>query len=367
MNKDELYVIYGSKPLEMTKKILKEINMAGHLDPGMSIALKPNLVLASPSYEGATTSPQIAEGIIQYLLEHNLNNISIMEGSWVGDRTSRAFELCGYEALSRKYNVPLIDLQKDTSRDIAIGDMNLKICTKILDADYLINIPVLKAHCQTLFTCALKNLKGCIPNSEKRIYHSLGLHKPIAYLSRALKADLNIVDALNGDLTFEEGGNPVQMDRIIIGQDPVLTDSYCSSLIGYTKNDIPYLKMAEELGVGEADLNKARIIEYETEEKTRSFFTPSRRAAKLTRIVDASEACSACYGPLIHALNRLEEKGLLHKLKDRIVIGQGYKGKSHEGIGIGTCTSNSGSYIKGCPPSAVDIVDFLEDKISDLR
>ena len=42
-------------------------------------------------------------------------NISILEGSWIGDRTSRAFRICGYEDISDRYNVPLIDLQKDGS------------------------------------------------------------------------------------------------------------------------------------------------------------------------------------------------------------------------------------------------------------
>ena len=362
MNKQDLYIIYGSRPLKMIKELLNQINLAAQLDRGMSIALKPNLVLARPAHEGATTSPLLVEGIIQYLLEHNLRNISIMEGSWVGDKTSRAFKVCGYEDISRKYNIPLIDLQRDSSQEVSVEDLNLKVCNKALGADYLINIPVLKAHCQTLFTCALKNLKGCIPDSEKRRYHSLGLHKPIAYLSRALQVDLNIVDALNGDLTFEEGGNPVQMDRIIIGQDPVLVDSYCSSLIGYTKKDIPYLKLAEELGVGNADLSKAQIFEYGVEEKNRSTFTPSKQVARLTKKVAAIDACSACYGSLVHALKRLDENGVLNKMQHNILIGQGYKGRTMEGLGIGNCTSQCTTYLKGCPPSAVDMVTFIEDK-----
>ena len=39
-------------------------------------------------------------------------NICILEGSWIGDRTSRAFKVCGYEDISEKYNVPLVDSTK---------------------------------------------------------------------------------------------------------------------------------------------------------------------------------------------------------------------------------------------------------------
>ena len=56
--------------------------------------------------------------------------------------------------------------------------MQLSVCKRAAEADFLINVPVLKAHCQTLFTCALKNLKGVIPDKEKRRYHTLGYPPP---------------------------------------------------------------------------------------------------------------------------------------------------------------------------------------------
>jgi len=364
MQKNDIYVIYGSNPIQMVKELLKHAQIEKEIDPSMQIVLKPNLVVAKPSAEGATTTPEIVEGIIQYLLEHNCKKISIIEGSWIGDKTSIAFKVCGYEKISQKYNIPLIDLQRDEYLTVCRGEETLKICKRALEADYFINIPVLKAHCQTRFTCALKNLKGCIPNSEKRRYHALGLHKPIALLAKNLKVDLNIVDALNGDLTFEEGGNPVQMDRIILGKDPVLTDSYCASLIGYSKKDIRYIELAEKLQVGSADLTKANIIELNSDLQNSTSFQPSRRAAKLAQKVTAVDACSACYGGLIHALNRLDEEGKLGRITQKIYIGQGYKRKALQGLGIGNCTSECSSFLKGCPPKALDIVDFLSKNLN---
>ena len=104
-------------------------------------------------------------------------------------------------------------------------------------------------------------MKGCIPDTEKRRFHTLGLHRPIAYLNKVLRQDLIIVDGIYGDLDFEEGGNPVQMNRIIVGKDPVLVDSYVAQLLGYEIDDIPYIGMAEKLGVGSTDLNRAAVME----------------------------------------------------------------------------------------------------------
>jgi uncharacterized protein (DUF362 family) len=363
MNKNELHIIYGNNPLNMVKEVLSTIKIENEIKPEMLIGIKPNLVVAKPACEGATTHPEIVEGVIQYLKEKGFNNIIILESSWVGESTAMAYKVCGYEDISKRYNIPLFDLKKDSYEIRNSGTMDLKVCKKALEVDYLINIPVLKAHCQTLFTCSIKNLKGCVPDSEKRRFHSLGIHKPIGNLAKVLKCGIIIVDAICGDLTFEEGGNPVQMDRLIIGKDPVLVDTYGASLIGYSKDDIEYIGIAEKIGAGSSDIEHADIHEYNSSLKSKSKFIPSGKSKRLSEKVIAKDACSACYGSLIHALQRLDEKGLFEKMKSSVYIGQGFRGKSIDAIGIGNCTCKFSKNVKGCPASAKDIIEFLEKQI----
>lgn len=231
--KNKIYVSYGDNPQKMIFDVLSSIKIEDFINKDALIGIKPNLVVAKPSSSGATTSPELVEGVVRYLKSKGFKNIAVLEGSWVGDRTSKAFEVCGYTKIAKILDIPLIDLQKDTYKACSVEGMELNICDKVLKLDYFINMPVLKGHCQTKITCALKNLKGCIPNKEKRRFHTMGLHKPIAYLNKAIKSDLIIVDGLMGDLNYEEGGNPVKMDRIIVGFDPVLIDSYAANLMGY--------------------------------------------------------------------------------------------------------------------------------------
>jgi uncharacterized protein (DUF362 family) len=89
-----------------------------------------------------------------------------------------------------------VDLQLDQSDLCEGSNGQYRICRSILELDRLINIPVLKGHCQTAMTCALKNLKGCIPDSEKQRYHREGLFQAIADLNEILRSDLILVDAL---------------------------------------------------------------------------------------------------------------------------------------------------------------------------
>lgn len=355
---NELHVIYGTDPINMVKTVLKKIEPEYELNRDMLVGIKPNLVVAKPASEGATTSPQVVEGIIQYLQERGIKNIVILESSWIGDNTKKAFQVCGYQEISQKYGVQLLDLKDSDYQEIKRNGLKIKVCNKVLELDYLINVPVLKAHCQTRFTCALKNLKGCIPDIEKRRFHTLGLHKPIAALAEILKSNLVIVDALQGDLTFEEGGNPVQMDRIITGQNQLLVDCYGASLLGYSYRDIGYLKLAADFQQGFTDISNAKIYEYNTELKEKSYFKPSGKALRLSKRINEKQACSACYGSLIHALQRLTSLTDLNSL-GKLYIGQGYKGKIEKGTGIGSCTGNFEKSVSGCPPTAKKIVECL--------
>ncbi len=344
----------------MTREILEQVQPEAGLSPDARIGIKPNLVVAQPSSTGATTTPGLVAGIIEHFQTQGFRNLVILEGSWVGDQTSRAFRTCGYEDLARRFRVPLVDLQRDTDRTCSGGGMQIAVCEQVLQLDYLINVPVLKGHCQTGMTCALKNLKGCISNREKRRFHSLGLHRPIAALNAIVRQDLILVDGLCGDLNFEEGGHPVAMNRIIAARDPVLADSFVASLMGFSNDEISYIGYAEALGVGSADLSRARITAL-NDDLGSSQLPKVRSLGALTRLIAEQDACSACYGSLVHALERLREHGTLGAIRQPLHIGQRYKGQSCDGIGIGSCAAGCVRHLPGCPPDARSIVRFLEN------
>lgn len=99
---------------------------------------------------------------------------------------------------------------------IEVPFKDLKIARTVLEWDFLIKVPLMKAYNETLITCNLKNLKGTMPRSMKTAFHSVNLHKAIAQLNSVVLPHLIIVDGLQGDLHSESGYDPVVMDRIIL-------------------------------------------------------------------------------------------------------------------------------------------------------
>ncbi len=363
MKKNEIQIIYGKDPYDMAFKLMESCELASMIgDRDRKIGLKPNLITSSTADHGAVTHPEIVVAVIEYLQDHGFRNIKIIESSWVGDNTRRAFAVNGYNEISAKYNVPLVDVKTDAYDRITIDGITMEISKQAIDLDFLINLPVLKGHCQTLMTCALKNMKGLLSDRSKRQFHSLGLHKPIAALNKAVRQDFIIVDSLNGDLDFEEGGTPVYSYRMFAGSDPLLMDCYCATQIGFSPDEIGYIRYSRQLGVGEGDLSKLSTVEL-----NEAICIPSRstgRAKSLERYVKEDSACSACYANLINALARMDENGDLRSLAGKdICIGQGYRGKSLPCIGVGNCTGLFDKNVPGCPPSATAIREKLESLI----
>ncbi|MDR3248172.1 MAG: DUF362 domain-containing protein [Treponema sp.] len=401
MQKNELLVVYGEDPAAMAYQLAEAAALAELIgDKGKRVGLKPNLVVARPAEGGATTHPEIAAGLINYLKKIGFANIVILEGSWVGDNTQDAFHVCGYRDLAKATGVELIDTQLDSAKPYDCKGMKIEICDSARAVDFMINLPVMKGHCQTLLTCALKNNKGIMPDKEKRRFHSLGLHKPIAHLNTVARNDFIVVDGICGDLDFEEGGNPVPAGRMFAARDPVLCDAWAAAQMGYETADIPYIGLAEKLGVGVGDPAKAVPRELNRPDDAQAAAgrtggagagsaqsagsagerpgarrQPGGKVRQLAQYIDESDACSACYAALIFALSRLDHREL-GRLPGKIACGQGFRGQKanlngppnligqpnevvHGKLGSGNCAGRFERFCPGCPPSGAEVLEFL--------
>ena len=138
-----IYNIYGTDAHAMTRRLLEASNAISLVPSGGSVALKPNLVVAGDPDDGATTHPGVLSGCIEYFRDCGVQDISIIEGSWVGDNTQRAMKVAGYDEVCRKYGVEFFDLKHDKTRTISSEIGNIEVCVRALEAGLLVNLPVL--------------------------------------------------------------------------------------------------------------------------------------------------------------------------------------------------------------------------------
>ena len=72
-------ITYGDKITQNTYETLTASDITSYLTPNMTVSIKPNLVVPGPASNGATTHPEVVEGIILFLKELGVTNIRLCD------------------------------------------------------------------------------------------------------------------------------------------------------------------------------------------------------------------------------------------------------------------------------------------------
>lgn len=247
----------------------------------------------------------------------------------------------------------------------------IKLPRVLLEADVVINIPVMKTHDVFPATLGLKNLKGVIQEIDKKRFHKWGLAQAIVDLGRVALPDLTIEDGTVGmEGLGPTHGEPVNLGALVASRDTLAADAVAATIMGIESLEIEYLKLAAETGLGRTELSKIEIVGEKLNDLIRPF-----KQIKLDLddyrhqgiLIFEKGDCSGCRSTMESLLATMDKGGNLDLLKGwTILFGQSVSlPGDHAGelLNIGTCTGkykDKGHYIPGCPPHPKDIVSFLE-------
>ncbi len=348
------------------------------LKPGDTVLLKPNLVKPAPAGSGIITDARVTDAVAKLVLKHQPGRVIIGEGSSVGyDFPGRvdslsAMERSGTADVARKYGAQMVDLNRDEIVDVRAPNAYVMetfgVARTAYEADMIINLPVIKTHGRTGITCGLKNMKGVLPGNEKKRTHQLGLDRGIVDLNRVIKPHLTVVDALVGRAgTHTQDDDRVRLDCILAGTDVVAVDAVCATIMGFDVDEILHVRLADEAGLGEADLDCINVYGERIANIARPF-QPYAEAAK-ERFGEATilekNTCTGCLGEMESTFLYLNEAGLTDRLHELVLI----MGTPDEvpdlettPVIIGRCPSDHrhlGVWVPGCPPHGIKITDAV--------
>ncbi|MBW1696792.1 MAG: DUF362 domain-containing protein [Deltaproteobacteria bacterium] len=366
-------VIYGNHPKKMVQQLIEKTDALNRLRAQDSVLIKPNIVVSRKEWTGVNTDPRVVEAIVIALKKRGVSRITVGDGAGMGYSASEGFKICGYHELEDRYGLRLVDLERDrfVKKPVPISGpfKTLEIARSVVESDFLINVPIMKAHGQTKITCSLKNLKGVMPRAMKTRFHGVDLHRAIAQLASVVSVDLIIVDGLKGDLMSETGRTPVQMERILLGYNPVEVDSVVADMLGYQPREISHIFYAAEAGLGSCELSGIRLLALNRPTKTFRFTAPPHFSKRFPCVIDAQGACCTCVGNLIFALERLQEKGMFLK-GFRFLVGQKVKFRDKDDlitVAVGQCAVKNNSadmIIDSCPPTTGAIMQSVTSEYS---
>ncbi len=354
----------------------------GVITSGDRVLLKPNMCLNDTVN---TTNRLVTAAVVRMAYEAGARDVIVGESSIVGFDTDVVYETTGTREHCEKAGAQVIDLKDRPGRIVTVPDplrrKRIRISEAVLQADKLINIPMMKTCAGTDVSCALKNMKGVMSDNDKKSFHRIGLNQALTDLNRVVKQHFIVVDGIRAS---ELMSRPVELGIIMAGTDPVAVDSVAVRVMGHDPKRINHLRIAAENGLGQIEIDRIKVVGENIDSVRTSLKLPPANLHELVAsfsplirnkvsIVEGG-ACSGCTSQILLALNKLAkaEPELMGRI-DRplcIVIGPTAKVPSQfkKVLLVGNCSSRLTkrlSYrVEGCVPWSTDIIEGMKRMLS---
>lgn len=250
------------------------------MKPNDEVIIKPNICSSKNPDGMVITDFRIISSVVKQV-KHLGHNVVMVESDNISGtaakraRDSRFLDLCD------ELDVEFLDLSNDDYEEYPLAGTKLRLPRTVLDADFLINMPKIKTCGYTLVTLAVKNLYGVFQRRRKGKLHK-HLDEILPFLAETIRNDLIIVDGL----TCMEGngpiiGNPVNLNILAAGTNPVSVDSICSRIMGYDPESISHINLSSKRGVGPIKLDAIDVVGDDWMQYCQSFSPPYSLKATL--------------------------------------------------------------------------------------
>jgi uncharacterized protein (DUF362 family) len=223
-----------------------------HLDVrGKSVLLKPNLVDYIPGSH-INTHPLLVSAAAECFRRLGAKTVLVGEGPGHQRDTELVLFESGFADQLRQRRVRFVDLNRDELVETPLlanytGMKSLWLPRTILEADFVVSMPKVKAHHWSGVTLSMKNMFGVVPGTKygwpKNILHWKGIQESILDICATVPIHFVIADAIvamegNGPLN----GSPRLLNRIVLADDPVAADATCARLMGLDPERIIHIR-----------------------------------------------------------------------------------------------------------------------------
>jgi uncharacterized protein (DUF362 family) len=324
--------------------------------------------------------------LIELAREAGAKRVIVGESSVVGYNAGEIFEFLGVRELFEKAGAELVNMDADESIQVKVPNgknfEKMRIHSTAWESDFIISVPVMKTHFQTVVSLGMKNMKGVLPDSMKKLSHRIGvkqhkeefeLEQSIVDLNSVIKPHLTVIDGIVAQEGYKPGspgvtGSPLRFDTVVAGFDPVAVDATAAYLMGFDPMEVPLIQKAYKRGLGEARLKMISMVGTPVNQVKKKFRPASLEGIHLAYEnikLTAGKGCSGCRETTILALAGMKPEEIAGIGKVELLIGENAEPTSAEWkkILIGNCTKDlpyDGYRIEGCPPPSFYIKKCLK-------
>jgi uncharacterized protein (DUF362 family) len=265
MNLYDLVAVRDGEPELMFDRAIASLGgMTKYVKKGQKVVVKPNIGWDVPPERAGNTNPKLVGRIVKHCLDAGASEV------YVFDNTCDAWNLCyknsGIEKAVKDAGGKLVPGNTEgyyqsvrIPRGVKLKEASVH--ELILTSDVFINVPVLKHHSSASLSLAMKNLMGVV--WDRRYWHRNDLHQCIADFVSWRKPTLNVIDGYRVMMRNGPRGvslsDVVTMKQLIISADIVAADAAAAKIFGSKPEDIPHIRIAHEMKLGNMALDKLSI------------------------------------------------------------------------------------------------------------
>jgi uncharacterized protein (DUF362 family) len=254
--------------VKLVKRVVNSLGgMSKFVKKGDKVVVKPNIAWDRNVEQGANTHPTVVKTIVQLALAAGASEVKVFDRPCNEER--RCYNNSGVKAAvesieSDKAKIEYVDHRKFVNVKIERGNSldEWEFYKVALEADTYINVPIAKHHGLARLTLGLKNTMGVLGGRRGRIHNNLGQN--LAEINTVVQPDLTIIDATRILLRNGPQGGSLDdvkvLHTLVASTDIVAADAYSTTLFDLEPEEIPATKAAYELGMGEMDLSKVKIV-----------------------------------------------------------------------------------------------------------
>jgi len=260
-----LTVVRGSQVEPMVREAISLLGgIERFIAKGDRVLIKPNVGWDRQPEQAANTNPEVVAAMVKLCREAGADRVVVTDVSL--NDPKRCFFRSGIQEAAQQAGATV---QLPGSNDFVDTDMQgelLKIwpvARHYHEADKVINIPIVKHHSLCGCTLGMKNLYGAIGGRRNQLHQSI--HTSIVDLSHAVKPTLTLMDAIRVLKSNGPTGGSLddvkEENTIIAGVDPVAVDAYSLQFLDVKAEQVPFLAMGEQRGLGKVDWRSLRMKE----------------------------------------------------------------------------------------------------------
>lgn len=250
------------KNADPARALTDAVELIGGLDVSGTVLIKPNLSCARPSGSGLVTNVEVVKAVVEMVAARGAKPI-VGDLPILGWDPCTVFDETGIRAIE-KAGGELIDW-RGSHVEIQLSEAGVlkkvHIARPAIEADYIINVPVLKHHFFTHVSGAMKNLFGLVEPDFRPLVHVLGLDEPLVDLYEFLrpKVALNVLDATYIAQSVRPSGpyygptaarSVSKLNMIAVSRDAVALDATAARMIRVDPEAVEMVRLAAGRGLG---------------------------------------------------------------------------------------------------------------------